>query len=79
MQSYPLLYPMFWAYTYYYLKAGNFNPPYHHPMITENMLIAQDDLQLVTGIFIILASLVTIYRDDETPLYHISLYHQISA
>ena len=63
-----------WVYTMFYLNAGNLGPAYRHPKwikVVRNLLIMQGDVQLVTGLSIIVASLVNIYRDDETPLYHI--------
>ena len=37
----------------------------------RDTLVMQGDSQLISGLAIIIASLVNIYKDDETPLYHI--------
>ena len=36
-----------------------------------SILMTQGDVQLIAGLSIMLASLVNMYRDNETPLYHI--------
>ena len=43
------------------------------------MLIMQGDVQLVTGLSIIVAALANIYRDDETPLYHIFIARALAG
>ena len=62
-----------WAYIYFCLNAEHLGSANRHPKwikVVSNVLMMQGDVQLVTGLSIIVASLVNIYRDDETPLYH---------
>ena len=37
----------------------------------RDALVMQGDSQLISGLAIVIASLVNVYKDDETPLYHI--------
>jgi hypothetical protein len=63
-----------WAYIYFYLEAEDLDPSPRHSTwikVVRNMLIMLGDTQLVTGLAIITASLINIYRDGGIPLYHI--------
>ena len=39
--------------------------------VLRDALVMQGDSQLISGLAIVIASLVNVYKDDETPLYHI--------
>ena len=71
-----------WAYIYFYLKAEHLGLANRHPKwikVVSNVLIMQGDVQLVTGLSIIIAPLINTYRDDETPLYHIFIARALAG
>lgn len=52
-----------------------------HPrwiLVLRDTLVMQGDSQLVTGLAFIIASLVNIYKDDKTPLYHIFIARSLA-
>ena len=46
--------------------------------VVKAILMMQGDVQLVTGLSIMIASLVNMYLDDETPLYHIYIARSLA-
>ncbi len=62
-----------WTYIYIYLGAKDLRSSNRHPRwieVARDLLIMQGDIQLVTDLSIVVACLINIYRDDETPLCH---------
>ena len=47
-------------------------------MILSDTLLTQGDSQLVSGLAIIIASLVNIYKDENSPLYHIFIARSLA-
>ena len=63
-----------WVYVFFYARGVHLEISQKHPRwvsMLRDTLIMQGDSQLISDISIIIASLVNIHMDDETPLYHI--------
>ena len=63
-----------WIYVFFYTPDFRLDVSKKHPRwisVLRDALVMQGDSQLISGLAIIIASLVNICKDDETPLYHI--------
>ena len=63
-----------WIYVLFCTPDVRLNVSNEHPRwisALRDTLVMQGDSQLISGLAIVIASLSNIYRDDETPLYHI--------
>lgn len=63
-----------WIYVLFYTPYFRLRVSKKHPRwisVLRDTLVMQGDSQLISGLAIVIASLVNIHKDDETPLYHI--------
>lgn len=70
-----------WIYVFFFTSHIRLRASDKHPRwisVLRDTLVMQGDSQLISGIAIIIASLVNMYKDDETPLYHIFIARSLA-
>ena len=70
-----------WFYVFFFTPHHRLQASNEHPRWTSvlrDALVMQGDTQLISGLAIIIASLVNLYKDEETPLYHIFIARSLA-
>ena len=70
-----------WIYVFFYTPHIRLHVSNKHPRwisVLRDTLVMQGDSQLISGLAIIITSLVNIPKDDETPLYHIFIARSLA-
>lgn len=70
-----------WVYVFFCTPHIRLEVSDKHPRwipVLRDTLVMQGDSQLISALAIIIASLVNIYKDEETPLYHIFIARSLA-
>ena len=70
-----------WIYVFFFTSHIRLRASDRHPrwiFVLRDTLVMQGDSQLISGLAIIIASLVNMYKDHETPLYHIFIARSLA-